>query len=476
MEKREKLEIDIDIKDLFWEFLRGWRVIVCCALIGGILLGSMSFVSSYKKVNTPVVPNETVTVPPTAQEIIDNLTIDELPDVVAAVELKAQIDDKTEYIKESVLMQIDPFMVERIALEYYISGEDVTTIKSSLKNLVANGVFNEEMYTNELISVVSEDGNTVVVEVMHLDAELCALLAENVKSAVEKHIKTLKGAGVVSEAKLISEVQNVVVDEELHALQDAYLKACMNDQDTLAKMRADMNGNQVSAYFHMWNMMYGEVEETEKTEEVETVVDTTVEAQVAEKAKASVDFKQVVLGMAVGAVLAVVYLFVAYLMTGKLRTANEVEKLYGVKLLGTLQEADHKKKLFAGVDKAICGLRHLGTKKLSVEEKAKLVAAGVAIQCQKKDAKVVYVSSSKLDAISAKVLEILRKELDAKGITVELGADVSSDAAALLNAAKAGNILFVEKESKSAYKGILKCMQVCNNNHIDVLGMVVVEK
>jgi len=477
MEKREKLEIDIDVKDLIWEFLRGWRVIVCCALIGSILMGAMSFAASYKKVNTPVVPNEVVTVNPTAQEVIDALTIDELPDVVAAVELKAQIDDKTEYLNSSTLMKVDPFLENRISLEYFVRGEDLATAKSSFANLVTNGMFGEELYTNELISFASDaESGMVVVEIIHVDAESCKALAEKVKTVWKDHTKTLKELGVVTDVTLTNEVQNVVVDEELHAFQDAYLKECMADQDTLAKMRADMNGNQVSAYFHMWNMMYGEPAETEDAAETNSAPEVVDSVPQAQKAKATVDLKQVVIGAILGAVLAIVYLFVAYLLTGKLRTANEVEKLYSVKLLGTLEDTEQKKKAFVGVDKMIYRLRHLGTKNVSKEEQVKLAAASVAILCQKKEVNTVYVSSSKLDAISTKVLEALRAELERKGITLQLGADILSDADALLAAAKIGNIVLVEKESKSAYKGILKCVQVCDNNHIDVLGMVVIEK
>ena len=128
MEKKQNLEIDIELKDLIMEFFRCWKLIVCCALVGGILLGVVSYVNSYKAVNTPAPPVVESAPEPTGQEIIDALTIDELPDVVAAVELKAQIDDKTAYLKDSILMKIDPFQVNRVSLEYLISAENVLSV------------------------------------------------------------------------------------------------------------------------------------------------------------------------------------------------------------------------------------------------------------------------------------------------------------------------------------------------------------
>ena len=173
MERREKLEIDIELKDLVFEFLRKWRLIVCCALIGGLVLGAISFTNSYKHVNTPSAPIVEETTP-SAQEVIDSLTIDELPDVVAAVELKAQIDDKTAYLKDSFLMKIDPFHENRISLEYLIVTDDIATAVSSYENLIANTNFEEGVYANELVSVnANNDSNVVVVEVIHVDAEQC---------------------------------------------------------------------------------------------------------------------------------------------------------------------------------------------------------------------------------------------------------------------------------------------------------------
>ena len=92
MEKREKLEIDIELKDLFFEFLRKWRLIVCCALIGGIVLGAVAFAADVKRANTPVVPNVEVEV---EEDVTAELNIDELEEVISAVQLKAQIDAKS---------------------------------------------------------------------------------------------------------------------------------------------------------------------------------------------------------------------------------------------------------------------------------------------------------------------------------------------------------------------------------------------
>lgn len=112
---------------------------------------------------------------------------------------------------------------------------------------------------------------------------------------------------------------------------------------------------------------------------------------------------------------------------------------------------------------------------LSDKEEQQLVAASIYIQCQKYGTSTVYASGSKLENISAEIMNALKEELALKGITLVIGKDVSGNADALLDASKAGNVLLVEEKRVSAYKDILKAVQMCVNNHIRVLGVAVVE-
>ena len=272
---------------------------------------------------------------------------------------------------------------------------------------------------------------------------------------------------------LLQETTTVVADGELHQLQADYLDENIADQEELAKMKADMSADQVAAYLEMEREVFdrGETGNEASNSDAELQNPDTG----AQPAKVSIDLKQVLLGMVLGAVLAVVYIFVAYLMTGKLRTVGEVEKLYGVKMLGVMRNTQQKKKVFAAVDKLVWKLEHGRNAVLSDKEEQQLVAASIYIQCQKYGTSTVYASGSKLENISAEIMNALKEELALKGITLVIGKDVSGNADALLDASKAGNVLLVEEKRVSAYKDILKAVQMCVNNHIRVLGVAVVE-
>ena len=254
MEKREKLEIDIELKDLFFEFLRKWRLIVCCALIGGIVLGAVAFAADVKRANTPVVPNVEVEV---EEDVTAELNIDELEEVISAVQLKAQIDAKSQYISQSILMQINPFSTDKVILEYKISGADAQTALNSYQIWIENGGFlnedvadEEKIYIGELVTA-DASGETFMVQVLHQDAEACAALASEVKKAFGQYTTSLTMNGVVHVCTLLQETTTVVADGELHQFQADYLDENIADQEELAKMKADMSADQVAAYLEM---------------------------------------------------------------------------------------------------------------------------------------------------------------------------------------------------------------------------------
>lgn len=476
MEKKQKLEIDIELKDLFWEVIRNWRIIICCMLVGGILLGAVSYVQSYKAANATVA-TPTVTAK-TPEEVMAELNIDELERVISAVQLKAQIDAKSQYISESVLMQINPFEKNSVSLEYIFDGAEALRAMESYANWIENGEFladsdaEDAMYKSELVSVSTNmEAGVLFVTITHVDEASCVMLANEVKEALSAYTNTLTNQGIGFECRLLSELQGISVDEELHAYQDAYLKACIDDQDKLKKMKADMNGNQVKVYLHLERDVFDRGGEEEKAEAEDTVVTPPAEPK-----KVSVSMSKVIIGMILGAVLAVVYIFLRYLLCGTIRVPGEMEVLYGVDLLGTVREEEKKKAAFAAVDKVIWKLEHAKEKRGSREEELKLAAASIAIQCQKYDFDTIYVTGTNLSNVAQETLEALSKEVAARGIKVASGVDVSENAESLLVASKVGNIVLVEKKRTSAYKNILKCVRACGTNHIQVLGSIIVEK
>ena len=467
MQDKKKLEIDIELKDLFWEILKNWRIMLCCMLAGGIMMGALSYLQSYQAAHA----KQTVLPPAkTAEEVMEELNIDEYERVIAAVQLKAQIDAKSQYIKESTLMQINPFAKDTVLLEYLVEGEDILRALESYQNFIEQGDFLEEN-ERDLVEITCEkDAHMLVIRMTEKDAAACAELANKVKDGFAEYKNTLKNRGVMHECILISENQSTIVDEDLHTYQDTYLKACIEDQDKLKKMKSEMNGNQIKVYLHLERDIFDRGQEKEETGEESG---NTTQAVV--PAKASGSIKKVALGMILGAVLSVLFIVIRYLFCGTIRVPAEVEALYGVPLLGVVSEPE-KKRFLSVIDKAIWKFEYRKENRKSVEEELKHTAASIAILCKKYEIDKIYVSGSSIAKMNTNLFEELKRELQGYNIEVQVGGDVAEDAKSLLAASEIGSMLLVEKRREASYKNILRCVQTCHTNHIRFIGAMIVEK
>ena len=52
MGTQEKMEREINLVELFWNILIGWRQIICFAAIFGVLFGGFKYISDRKSYNT----------------------------------------------------------------------------------------------------------------------------------------------------------------------------------------------------------------------------------------------------------------------------------------------------------------------------------------------------------------------------------------------------------------------------------------
>ena len=80
-----KFDIDIEIKDLLWEFVRRWRLIVVMALLCGIALGAYQYRSDMNK-------TEVVTVKKTQEQLEKSMGEQDLGEVAGAVAFLASAD------------------------------------------------------------------------------------------------------------------------------------------------------------------------------------------------------------------------------------------------------------------------------------------------------------------------------------------------------------------------------------------------
>jgi len=142
-----KFDIDIEIKDLLWELVRGWRLIVVLALVCGIGLAAVQYRSDASK-------TEITSVKKTQEELEKAMGEQDLDEVTAAVALKRQADELSAYMENSILMRLNPYEENVVFLQYYVEADNekvATDANDAYVTYIGQGALE-----TELVSIVQE--------------------------------------------------------------------------------------------------------------------------------------------------------------------------------------------------------------------------------------------------------------------------------------------------------------------------------
>jgi len=489
--KMGKFDIDIEIKDIIWELVRRWRIIVALAVICGVALTAYQYRIDMNK-------TDVVTVKKTQEELEASMGTQDLDEVTAAVALRRQADERSAYMEASELMKINPYEENVVFLQYYVSADSETLSldandayiayvnQGALATAIAeSGSYElEQVYLAELISVVKEEAGAYInaksasdrmaltvesgaeervftVKVIGSSKEAAEALAADVKTSLQAYSSVVAANIGAHQLKLMTENSAVIADQSLAELQNWNATSIKTISNNLDSMKNEMTGDQITLY-------------TYRTTVVEEVTNTTAVATTTEKV-VTISLKHAVIGVVVGIILGCAVIAVLYLFAAALRNGEEVKNLYGIKILGYVDDsAFRKKKLFGFVDSLIVKLENMGKKKLTFEQEVQMICANILLNCEKNEATEVFLASSAGEKIPEAVVKAIVDKCAQRNISVITGSDIAYDAETLEKLVKVGRVVFVEKERVSLYDEMYREIVLCKEHDVDVIGMVVV--
>ena len=478
--KDNKKEIDLEIKDILLEFLRRWKVIVLFAILFGVISGAVQYRKDYVDAHTPAPEVKNTTL----EEAYADLDKDQYERVITAVQLKAAIDSKSIYMDESILMKINAHAEDAVILMYTVDGGDATDIVNNDVNYINSGSVVADLdkdgfdvaenYLCELITVIpdqtTEAMTNFTVKVVYSDADHAKALADEVNAQLNSYSAQLAQNGSEHFLRLDSSNQVQVVDTELAEKQDTYAKDVKEQQDELSSIKANMNANQLKVYLDMEREVFtwGDEasDETDANEEESTAVSDTQTA-----VRVSLNKKQIVMGAVVGAVIAIVYIFLAYLLSTRIRTREELENLYQVRLFGSVRKENKSH----AVENLVWKLENLGHKKLTYGQQVQMIVSNIYISCKDQKTDTIYLTGSILESVEKEFLALLEDGLKEKNIRMVSGSAINYNAEELLHAAEVGTVVLLERRRNSYYSEIWNELNLCDANNIQVLGMIMLE-
>ena len=479
---RMKKEIYISVKDLVAECIRKAWIIIISMIVFAVLLTGYK----YKK--------DLSVVPATVKEEVKN-TGDALADlneadynkVMSYVQLAKNVSGQEAYISNALLMKIDPYRANIANLQYYVSVTDENkkndTIVAYL-GYIGNGGLAEDMYEiddsvsiEDIKSVIICDAtgpsttgvmlenysNVININVYGESDEQCKTFAELIKTCLGNYNAKLNGL-TENSVTIIDESYGVQASTNLITYQNDRINALATWNTRLLEESKELDPKHLELAEQVIAL---------NNETSEDITDgQTDTADVAEETvkpvKVSISKKYAVIGALVGIILAMFGIIIVYIIDGRLKTAKELQMMYGIRTFGSI--ASHKLNIFETLANKIC----YRTNKNNVDETGDYCASQITTLCKNLDSKnLVFIGEDKtLEALDK--LQILEK-LNIAGINAEYVGDVLSDAAAVRALNKDKKVVLVEIARKSYYTNIEQRINEIQNQGVEILGYITIK-
>ena len=110
METQERTEREIDLIELFWEVLLGWRQIICIGILFAVLLTGMRYLLDVRSFHA----SQNVDI----EKEKEKLKQDDLEALNRAVNTQVRLDEFEAYRENSPLLQLDPYAKPVLEMQY----------------------------------------------------------------------------------------------------------------------------------------------------------------------------------------------------------------------------------------------------------------------------------------------------------------------------------------------------------------------
>ncbi len=466
MEAQERVEREINLMDLFWNILLGWRQIICLGIIFALLLGGMKYFLSSRSYQA----SQNIDV----EEIREELEKEELEKLSDAEQMQIRIDDTEKYMENSALMQINAYEKPVLEIQYYIKSDYIINYTKDSKrdytdkvttlynNYINSGDLAQKVIEEAGLSItkgdfkellqVSQISETLYISFSYQDTDKLQDISNVIKSLLEQKSSELQEVGS-HKLELISESQNMIVDSTLIEKKNNMASNVSTLKTQLQTLKAGMTPEQLAVFNSDIEEIRGEKEETEEAP--------------------GFSIKFLILGAFAGIFLACAWIACRMLFTARLQNAEEIRSMYGIRLLGEVNLSTEKKRFLSVIDKMILKVKNRRKKNLTVEKQIKVVSANIALSCRQQGIDCIYMTGSEYEKIDTAVLDRIKKELSAQKIEVKEGENITYDAASLQAGIETGTILFVEQKGQSIYDEIYNEINLTREQKGNILGAVV---
>lgn len=501
--KYDDMEISISIKDLLMQIALKWRAMLVWALLLAALCNVLSVTKSYQ---AQKISNEKATM--TKKELLESsiasgqakveeakglLSQREIEEVDRAVEtyddLTQKYYDLLSYSEHSIKMQLDPNHVQTGYLQYTVDNhysveypviakrDNTESILGAIgTNACTDDVCREissklgdeldPAWIKELIVTNIQSGN-IVISVQGISKESCEVMLDVIKEALNNVKDEMRKAYGDFDLIIVSEKygecpNEYILNDQINCINN--INILKNTMNNLTNIMTEQQRQYYVACLDVKSLENNDLDEIEiqesRTQKTET------------KVLQYFDITFILVGLFLGIIIVCFWQGIAYLLSEKLRMANDLEDGFGVRIIGEICDENVKK--LNALDRKIKEVFY-GRKPISIEENMAVLCTSIRTSAQKMGMKSIYLTTSSSNANVMSVLEKICGELKNGVEEVAYGPSIVYNSDSIEKMAQSEGIVLVERIGDSKYMDIKKEIEKCCANKVTVLGSIVIE-
>lgn len=478
---------EVRLADLVIEILLHWRGIIIAILLGGILMGGISYLSSAWRAQTTV---EKVDLHADEKQLVERLTDTEANDVNRAVLYWQLYENNLFYQQHSVVMQADPNNVSREEFVFFIRSDNMErsyNIERIYEEIATStGLYD---YLKETCNADNDVSEIIVLErasndqiqggndsfkmvVLHYDEEICNNIADAVLEYMNQQSETLQQSLGDHELILLDRAYSTVFMEEYLERQREIIIQLMEYGTAYTNLKKEFTDEQVSYYNYLIS------DKSIDNLSSETIgIDTGVQSEelIQSTAPPRISIKYVAMGSLFFVIAFISFLLICYMLNNRIRIDDSFTELYGIPQLGIIpRKPETRKRLFDFVDKFISSFRDRSKRQFTFEDALNLASASIKISVGRDGIKEVTLIGCNLKGQAMDTCKLLNDSLTADGIQVEVLNNVIYDAQAMGDLEKAKGVVLVETAGSTFYDEVQQEIELLQRQDINILGGIMV--
>ena len=467
-------EREIDLADMFFYLLGKWRILIIAVMVG-ILVGFCFYLLKSRHeepVSGNVISEEYETTPET------------LSCMEQALYYRIMYFQQSVYHQESYIMQMNPKAVYTGVVEYYLSAGDYTNLISERCQNIINdqellaelqeilGVKKDMQYLQELLGCSTTVNNTVSVAenvspysvvtytVFFVDENVCAAMLEALQEKVEEEMEGYQEKYGLYDYEAISKFVEIRRIDNFASAQKTDVDSLNTYISGYTKLENELSSED-RAYYDAVYLPNGLKEAIKngltETDELKALLEIQ-EVQEIEEVQSQRSVKMMVKWILLGIILMIVIVsgscVLKYLFNRNVKSARELQNVYGLRLLGNVVLSEEKKNV---IDRWI---GRMAEKCQIPADAPEYVSHMIALMGLKN----IIACGSVHDV---KVQQIFQ------GMVFE--DFIHQSQSALQKAKESDGIILMVEKGKTCYQEVRRELEICDLHGVTVLGAIVID-